>query len=326
MSYFKQIASRARPPRPGRAQSLPLLHPTQALFRPVALVEPLELPDQRPGSDESERVGYSQVSTISSVTQSISSSATTPSPLDSTSLIDSNDVPSPAQLPATPLTITPSQDIPPIADLSLPLRDLNLPDSRSATPTRQSPVQNRTDGQGRPEYVGRSLPIPLSASPSPLSSPQMSVSSGTPDLHRDSPQHLVPINPIQYSGADQKPTGRTLIQPGDQATVNSVSVSNLTTEIAQPLRTTLEPKHSTQVLVTERMAESFSQLPSPPSLPGSSKPDRSQRSTIHIGAIDIQITPPVIPQLQPSTTRSVAAATTGSLSRGFASGFGLRQG
>jgi len=320
MSYFKQVASRARPTSPGRSQSLPLLHPTQALFRPVALVQPLELPDERSGSDESERVGYSQASTISSATQSISSSTTATSPTDSSF------VHSPAQLPATPLTITSSQAISPIADLSLPLREQSLPDSQSATPARRSPVQDRADRKGSPGYVGRSLPIPLSASASSLSSPQMPTSTSTPDLHRDSPQHLVPISPTQYSEVDQKPTGRTPIPPGHQATVNSGSASNLTTEIAQPLRTTLKPKHSDQVLATERMAESFSQLPSPPSLPGSSKPDRSPRSTIHIGAIDIQITPPVIPQPQPLATRPVAAVTTGSLSRGFASGFGLRQG
>ncbi|PZV10029.1 MAG: hypothetical protein DCF22_17530 [Leptolyngbya sp.] len=249
MSYFKQIASRARPTSPGRSQSLPLLNPTQALFRPVALVEPLELPDERLGSDESERVGYAPASTISSATQSISSSVT------ATSAPDSSDVPSPAQLPSL-----------------------------------QRPA----------------------------------ASSHAPDLQRDSPPHLVPIKPTEYSGSDRQPAGRTPISLGHQASANSVSASNLTTEIAQPLRTTLEPKHSTQSLPTERMAESPSQLP-PPSFPGTSKPDKPQRSTIHIGAIDIQITPPPVTP-QPLTTRPVATSPTGSLSRGFTSGFGLRQG
>lgn len=319
MSYFKQIASRARPTSPGRSQSLPLLNPTQSLFRPVAVVQPLELPDERLGSDESERVGYSQASTTSSATESISSSTTATAPTDS------NFVHSPAQLPATPLTITPSQVIPPLADLSLPLREPNLPDSRSANPARRSPVQDRAERQNNPGFVERSLPTPLPASPSPLPSLQMpAASSSTPNLHRDSPQHLVPIEPTKLSGLNRQPSGNLPIPLVDQASVKSTSASNLTTETALPLRAKLEPKHSTQVLPTERMAGSPSQLP-PPSFPGTSKPDRSQRSTIHIGAIDIQITPsPVTPQ--PLTTRSVATPTTGSLSRGFTSGFGLRQG
>jgi hypothetical protein len=248
MSYFKQIASRARPTSPGRSQSLPLLNPTQALFRPVALVEPLELPDERLGSDESERVGYAPASTISSATQSISS------PVTASSAPDSSDVPAPGQMPSL-----------------------------------QRPA----------------------------------ASSHAPDLQRDSPPHLVPLKPTEYSEADQRPARRTPIPPGHQATVSSVSASNLTTEIAQPLRTTLEPKHSTQSLPMERMAESLSQLPLP-SFPGTSKPDKPQRSTIHIGAIDIQITPPPVAP-KPAATRP-PATSTGSLSRGFTSGFGLRQG
>ena len=339
MSYFKEIASRARPTSQGRSQNIPLLNPTRSLFRPIALVQPLESPDESVDSDEAWMTGSPQTATIDATAQAISR----PAPVASPDL--SSHVPSPTHLPAT----TPAPVIPPpttpVIGSRLPPRERSQPAPLAVSPappaasgrvlsyapgsaTTPFPKQGQVTQSSNPAPPGRSLPIPLSASPSPLSSPQMpAASSSTPDLHRDSPQHLVPITPTQYSEADQKPTGRTPIPPGHQATVNSVSASNLTTEIAKPLRATLKPKHSTQVLPTERMAESFSQLPSPPSLPGSSKPDRSQRSTIHIGVIDIQITPPpVIPQPQPLTTRSVVAATTGSLSRGFASGFGLRQG
>jgi hypothetical protein len=296
MSYFKQIASRARPTNPGRSQSLPLLNPTQALFRPATLVQPLELADEHLGSDESGMLGSPQASTIASVTQPSSPPATGASPSDS------SDVLFPSHLPLTPLSTRSPQAITPTTGLSLPPGEQNPPDAQPATPASPAPAQ-----------VSLSL-------------------SDSPDLQRDAPQLLVPIIPVRYLGADPLPSVERPVEKtkslGDQATVDAVSATNLTPikAIAQPLRTTLEPKHSAEMLPMERIAESPSQLP-PPSLPGLSKPDRAQRSTIHIGAIDIQITPPPVkPQTQPLTTRSVATTTTGSLSRGFASGFGLRQG
>jgi hypothetical protein len=93
--------------------------------------------------------------------------------------------------------------------------------------------------------------------------------------------------------------------------------------IAQPLRTTLEPKHSAQNLPRQRITEAQSQLLLS-SFPRTSKPDISQRSTIHIGAIDIQIIPPVV-EPKPVVIRP-AATSTGSLARGFTSECGLRQG
>ena len=296
MSYLKQIASRARPTNPGKSQRLPFLNPTQALFRPAALVQPLELPDEHLGSDESGMLGSPQASVIASVTQPISPPATGASPSDS------SDVLFPSHLPLTPLSTRSPQAIMPTIGLILPPGEQNPPDAQPATPASPDPVQ-----------VSLSL-------------------SDSPDPQRDAPPRLVPIIPVRYLGTDPLPSVERPVEKtkslGDQATVETVSATNLTpiNAIAQPLRTTLEPKHSAEMLPMEKMAESPSQL-LPPYLPGSSKPDRSQRSTIHIGAIDIQITPPpVIPQPQPLTTRSVAAATTGSLSRGFASGFGLRQG
>jgi hypothetical protein len=48
-------------------------------------------------------------------------------------------------------------------------------------------------------------------------------------------------------------------------------------------------------------------------------------NTVHIGTIDIHITPPPTPALQPAATAPKPAALS-SLSRGFTSSFGLRQG
>jgi hypothetical protein len=290
MSYFKQIVSRTRLSPTKRSQNLPLLNPPRTLFRPIALVQPLEL------ADESLMTESHLAPTISSATQSISPSA-------------ASYLPSPTHLPATTLPITAPQATTPTTGLSLPAREQNPP----ASPVKPTQAQDWADRQNNPGFVGRSLPT----SPSP----QVPVSSSNaPDLQRNSPQHLVPIIPTKYSGIDPQPL-ETPKPFGHQATVDSASATNLTKAIAQPLQTTLEPKRSTQILPTQRITEPSSPLTTPRSSPGTSS---QSNPSIHIGAIDIQITPPpVLPK--PPATRQVAAPT-GSLSRGFTSSFGLRQG
>jgi hypothetical protein len=308
MSYFKQIASRAVLTNPGRSPSLPLLNPTQVLFRPAALVQPMELADERLGSDESVIAEQLQASTRSLATQSILSAA-------AISLLDSSEVPSPTYLSASPLPITP-----PIIDLGLPFKEQSLSDPRLDISVRPTPAQHQSDRQSNSDFGERSL------SASPLPSPQVSAAaSNPPDLQHDSTPPLVPIKPTKSSGADPQPAGKPLISQVHPVPVSAVYASSLTTEIAQIGRTTLEPKPSTQALPTERMTELLSQLPLPPSFPEPSKADRSPGSTIHIGAIDIQIMPAPVPP-QPLRPHPVAIPASGSLSRGFASGFGLRQG
>lgn len=363
MSYFKQIASRARLPNQRRSQDLPLLNPTPALFRSIALVEPSELPDERVGLDESSMMTSPQASNISSATQSISSLATVVLPPASSYVYSGTDLP--AVLP--PITIP--EAITSTTALSLTSREQSVPDSQPATPEKQSPPENRADKR-----------TPLSISPSPQVTTS---SSNVQNLQPNSSQNQMPIIPTKYSGTAQQLSGEMPVETPNflthQANIDAASIDNLTNvkAIAQPLQTTLEPKASAQNLLKERTTEAQSQLtPSPsfpqtskphtsegsskpisaiaqplrttlepkpsaqnspreriteaqsqlllPSFPRTSRPDVSQRSTIHIGVIDIQITPPLVAP-KPVVIRP-AATSTGSLARGFTSEFGLRQG
>jgi len=364
MSYFKQIASRARLPNQRRSQDLPLLNPTPALFRSIALVEPSELPNERVGLDESSMMTSPQASNISSATQSISSPTTVVLPPASSYVYSGTDLPA---VPPPPITIP--EAITSKTALSLTSIEESVPDSQSVTPAKQSPPVDRTEKRA-----------PLSISPSPQVTTS---SSNVQNLQPNSSQNRMPIIPTKYSGTAQQLSGEMPVETPNllthKADIDAASVDNLTnvkaldkplpttlepkalaqnlpkertteaqsqltpapsfsqkskphisegstkpiSAIAQPLRTTLEPKHSAQNSPREKITEAQSQLLLP-SFPRTSKPDISQRSTIHIGTIDIQITPPVVAP-KPVVIRP-AATSTGSLARGFTSEFGLRQG
>jgi hypothetical protein len=63
-------------------------------------------------------------------------------------------------------------------------------------------------------------------------------------------------------------------------------------------------------------------------LPGKSSQDLSSSNKIHIGAIEIQITPSALPppNVLPVAKPAIKSTSTASLSRGFTTSFGLRQG
>jgi hypothetical protein len=302
MSYFKQITRRYRPMHGGRSQSLPLLHPPDLLFSPEAVNQPLEIPNNMLGSTWHEVL----------------------------------DVPSP------PSFVSRAEEISSVASRALPptSQDLLSPVLEPPT-TKESGIQRNQDSSVKSTLT--SLKESFATNPETQPSPSPLPSSVPPSskVFKAAPGEQVlqgqiePVTPYRFSSSshpqlsdsvDPQPAVKAPKAPISQAIVSAPEGKLSRIEPAtQPLHTILEPLSSTRRQPAEEIkALGPTQLTQVLQMPGNPGTTSSQKPSIHIGTIDIQITPS--PETPKPVVRRSPKSGSGQLSRGFASSFGLRQG
>jgi hypothetical protein len=307
VSYLSQIANRVRPRTDHPSGDQLMLNPPRLLFQQEEVTQTTEWAKETPLSDRA--VESPLLDVVSLKPAPPQAEAVTGLPIASTDIqppttdiVSLKTVPSQAEA-VTDLEIT-STDTQPATrgilratpDNQLPFKSLGVKASELQKVNKSA---TRDDINPQPGTV--SLESAAIASPTP---------NLTPSLISNPPSRRKVIAEIEATDSRLPTTLEPIVQ----------EAPSLTTEVANspvpPLRTTLEPSPSMRLTRAREIAESLE----------SSAP--LQPPTVHIGAIEIQILPPPIslPTPRAKTVTRAAPTATGSLSRGFTSTFGLRQG
>lgn len=313
VSYLSQIANRVRPrsDRPSSGQLM--LNPPRLLFQQEEVTQTAEWEQETPLSDQAVESPIPDVvslkpaptQTEASRDLAIASTDIQPATPDIVSL-----KPAPSQAEAVTDLAIASTDTQPATpgilrstiDNQLPFKSLGVRASERQSVNKSATRHDISPQSGIISQV--SLESEAIVSPTP---------NLTPSLVSSSPGRRKAIADIEATDSKLPPLTTTL-EPAVQL------APSLTTEAANlpvpPLQTTLEPSPSMRLTGAPEIAESV-ESSAPP-----------QRPTVHIGVIEIQISPPPVSLPTPTAKTATRAAptATGSLSRGFTSTFGLRQG
>lgn len=359
-SYLRQIAQRSHSVSDraehtgkanGRVNSLPILHPIRPLFQQREAQQPFDMEEEAASSQDLTVARATQPSALTQGTESIAM----PSVVQRRENLLSAFPHPVGDLPAaTAIAKDSNADAPNVANADTRLRSMREA-RRLANPslslTQIAPESSATHlislhhSPVTPTTPSTTTTLPLSTASSSSVSMGSNVIRDTPSDRSD--VKLTPVPPVTRSlssasaahleppvstkkleeqvsqtGSVKQPSTAKLnvvaieSQPQSPDSLGIVSSSR---DIGQPVRSTLEPIHKTQP-----MSNVSTPVPPPSRLPSQRHPETSEKSTIHIGAIDIQITPP--PVVIPQPTPRAAPRPTTPLSRGFASSFGLRQG
>ncbi|MBG1270889.1 hypothetical protein [Nostoc sp. WHI] len=311
VSYLSQIANRARARSDRPSADQLMLNPPRLLFRQGEGNQTGDWGDETPLSDQVLESPLSQLPTSdmvsvqpvppqteagrnSVITSDVVSVQPTPLQTEAVTNLAISATDAGTQLLTSNVAISSS-------DNHLSLKSIGVPASarpgvnKSATGYDINP-QPVLQGQSQPQAeAGTTSQIGLESAA--IASPTLSLMSSPGDrCEAIADPSLLPLT--------------TILKPGvHRASAAMTQAANLPGE---PLQTTLEPSRLIEFTQAPGIAES-----APP-----------QQPTVHIGAIEIQISPPAVTLPTPTakTVTRAAPPATGSLSRGFTSTFGLCQG
>ncbi|MEH2236637.1 hypothetical protein [Nostoc sp.] len=305
VSYLSQIANRVRPRSDRPSGDQVLLNPPRLLFHQGEENQTLGWGDETPLSDQALDSPLSQLSTSDIVSLQ-------PVPLQTEAVTNLG------------VAFTDTKTQPPAPDVvrstpdnQLSLKSLRQSVNKSVTghdirPQPAPPVAQFSSQAEAGTISQVSLEGAAIASLTPNLKP--SLVSSPPSRHEAiADADATVLDPRLLSQTDKEPLTTTLEPTVHSPSTVTIPEANLP---VQPLRTTLEPSLPMQSTQTPGIAESVRSSALP------------QRPTVHIGAIEIQISPPPVTLPTPTAKTATRAAppATASLSRGFTSTFGLRQG